>query len=129
MRPPKLPIEFTQGFSLDADLAFEIGQSMMDGYAFAEPFQHAVIDDFLPEALAKQLLLHFPSDAKKFMTNYTIMDTEACLNVKSYLMIAIAFCRDAFAFFNSAPILTIFGGYNEYSRTNTRPLFYWWGLS
>ena len=51
-----LPIELTDGLVLDSTIASAIGDSLMDSYAFAEPFSHAVIDDFLPEALAEKLL-------------------------------------------------------------------------
>ena len=60
---PVLPIEVSDGLFLDAGVSREIGESLAASYGFAEPFPHLVVDNFLPDAVAKTALQHFPSRA------------------------------------------------------------------
>lgn len=109
MTQAKLPIQFNDGFSLNLDLAHEIGQSMMDDYAFADPFQHAVIDDFLPNDLAQKLLAHFPQGQKEHDKVYE--RGYGGLHKRQIMPHDCdQFCRDAFAFFNSAAMLKFLEG-------------------
>jgi Rps23 Pro-64 3,4-dihydroxylase Tpa1-like proline 4-hydroxylase len=59
-----LPASLTNGLNLDNEQARSIGDAVMEDYAFAEPFAHAVIDNFLPTELAENMLAHFPADKK-----------------------------------------------------------------
>lgn len=61
---PVLPIDLAQGFRLSATKAREIGEALMGDYAFSEPFPHAILDNFLPQAMAEELLAHFPMEEK-----------------------------------------------------------------
>jgi len=47
-------------FVFDIDQMKEVGVEFADGYAAADPFPHAVIDDFLPEQLIDYCLENFP---------------------------------------------------------------------
>jgi hypothetical protein len=57
-----LPIDTRNGLKLDAKRARAIGESLAGTYCFAEPFPHIVLDNFLPDAVAKTALQHFPSE-------------------------------------------------------------------
>lgn len=122
MAKPTLPIDFKNGFTLDANLAYEIGQSMMDDYAFAEPFQHAMIDNFLPDELVNQLLAHFPKEPKTHDKVYE--RGYGGLHKRQILPHDCdAFCRDAFAFFNSAPMLKFLEGITNIKGLLPDPYF------
>src|SRR5690242_14283487 len=58
---PVLPIDMDDGLHLDYAKARAIGESHAGEYCFAEPFPHIVLDDFLPEPLARLALEHFPA--------------------------------------------------------------------
>lgn len=60
-----LPIDMTDGIKLDADEARKIGESLAGDYCFAEPFPHIVLDNFLPESVARMALDHFPPQRLK----------------------------------------------------------------
>ncbi len=47
-------------FTFDADALSARALGLADAYTAAEPFPHAVIDDFLPEAMARRVLAAFP---------------------------------------------------------------------
>ena len=55
-----LPITLHDGINLDVKEAQQYGESLSGDYCFAEPFPHAIIDNFLPEEMAEGLLAHFP---------------------------------------------------------------------
>ena len=57
---PVLPIDLASGLSLDAAAARRAGEERSAEYCFAEPFPHIVVDDFLPEPVARLALEHFP---------------------------------------------------------------------
>jgi 2OG-Fe(II) oxygenase superfamily len=122
MTQAKLPIQFNDGFSLNLNLAHEIGQSMMDDYAFAEPFQHAVIDDFLPNDLAQKLLAHFPQEQKEHDKVYE--RGYGGLHKRQIMPHDCdQFCRDAFAFFNSAAMLKFLEGITNIQGLLPDPYF------
>ena len=58
---PVLPIDMTDGFALHYAKARQIGEELSSSYCFAEPFPHIVLDNFLPESVARLALEHFPS--------------------------------------------------------------------
>jgi Rps23 Pro-64 3,4-dihydroxylase Tpa1-like proline 4-hydroxylase len=122
-----LPIQLDHGFVLAADEAHAIGQSMMDEYAFAEPFAHVVLDNFLPTAMAEQMLAHFPSDPKAHDkvyekgyggTHKRQISPDDC---DEYL-------RAAFSFFNSAPMLQFIEGITNIKGLLPDPYFAGGGL-
>ncbi len=106
---PVLPVECTDGFQLDLVKARQAGEALMGEYAFAEPFPHMVIDNFLPQEMAEALLAHFPEEAKShdkvYEKGYGGTHKRQILpyDCDSYV-------RSAFAFFNSAPMLQFLEG-------------------
>ncbi|MEL7490947.1 MAG: 2OG-Fe(II) oxygenase [Pseudomonadota bacterium] len=47
-------------FVFDIDDMKDVGAELTEAYAAADPFPHAVVDDFLPESLIDYCLDHFP---------------------------------------------------------------------
>jgi hypothetical protein len=122
-----LPIRLDQGFSLEEDTAFKLGQERMDDYAFAEPFAHAVMDDFLPIEMAESLLAHFPADPKQHDKVY-----EKGYGGTHKRQISPYDCDDhmraAFAFFNSAQFLRFIEGITNIQGLIPDPYFAGGGL-
>lgn len=117
-----LPIQTQQGLQLSEEQAFEIGQSHMDDYAFAEPFCHAVIDDFLPTDLAEQILEHFPSDKK---AHDKIYQKGYGGQYKRQVMPADCdeFTRNLFGFFNASAMLNFLEGITNIQGLLPDPYF------
>ena len=103
-----LPI--TPELFLDPVIARSIGASLNAQYYAAKPFPHIVMDHFLPEAIADTVLANFPADAKKpeeYANNYTgIQELKRQVAPNN----CNAYCRNLFAFFNSAPFLQFIEG-------------------
>ncbi len=124
---PVLPIHSDQGFYLDEETAFQIGQARMDAYAFAEPFAHAVIDDFLPPEMTEALLAHFPAEPKTHDKVYekgyggTHKRQISPYDCDAYL-------RSAFAFFNSAQFIRFIEGITNIQGLIPDPYFSGGGL-
>lgn len=99
-----LPVEMDDGFSLNAQLAKEIGSLLAEDYAQAYPFPHTVIDGVFPVAVTRRLLAHFPADAKAHDKVY-----EKGYGGTHKRQISPYDCdatiQAAFAFFNSAAML------------------------
>ena len=57
-----IPTERTDPFLIDTEAARGVGKDLSAAYQAAEPFPHTVIDDFLPEAVARYCVDHFPAD-------------------------------------------------------------------
>jgi len=102
-----LPINLENGLYLDPQKAVDIGKSQNEAYVNASPFPHIVIDNFLPEALIEGLHARFPKEATGHEVHYEKgykglhkrqINPNACE----------AYIREAFAFFNSAPMITFF---------------------
>ena len=117
-----LPIELTDGLVLDSAKARAIGDSLMDGYAFAEPFSHIVIDDFLPEQLADQLLAHFPQDKKTHDKIYE-KGYGGLHKRQIFPYDCDEFVRNTFGFFNSAAMLQFLEGLTNIKGLLPDPYF------
>ncbi len=117
-----LPINLQQGLQLDDEKALAIGQQQMDDYAFAEPFCHAVIEDFLPEALAENILKHFPADQK---AHDKIYQKGYGGQFKRQVQPADCdeFTRCVFAFFNSSAMLRFLEGITNIQGLLPDPYF------
>ena len=117
-----LPIQSQQGLQLDDEKAFEIGQAQMDDYAFAEPFCHAVIDDFLPTKLIEQTLAHFPHDKK---AHDKIYQKGYGGQFKRQVLPADCdeFTRNLFGFFNSSAMLKFLEGITNIQGLLPDPYF------
>lgn len=124
---PLLPIECSNGFVLDPAKARKIGDHLMDEYFSAAPFPHMVIDNFLPIEMADKLLEHFPTDTKThdkiYKKGYGGMHKRQIrpLDCDEYV-------RNAFSFFNSAPMLQFLEGITNIHRLLPDPYFTGGGL-
>ena len=122
-----LPIASVDGFVLDHAVSRAIGEDLMGEYAFAEPYPHIVIDNFLPIEMAEQLLAHFPEDAKAHDKTY--QKGYGGTHKRQILPYDCdAYLRDAFAFFNSAPMLQFLEGVTNIRGLLPDPYFSGGGL-
>lgn len=99
-----LPVITQDGLTMSHVAAREYGDNLLDEYVFAEPYPHIVIDNFLPEDFANDLLKNFPEHSMEedvvfkgrvFEHNKRQISPYACNR----------FIRESFSFFNSAPFL------------------------
>ena len=106
---PVLAIDTSDGLSLDAGVARRAGEALSAAYCFAEPFPHIAVDDFLPEAVARSALDHFPREA---LRSDTVFDHGyAGLHKRQILPDDCdAEARQLFHFFNSRPMLEFLEG-------------------
>lgn len=122
-----LPVELDGGFYLSSTKAREIGESLMGDYAFAEPFPHAILDNFLPQAMAENLLAHFPKEEKAHDKVYekgyggTHKRQISPYDCDEYV-------RAAFAFFNSPAMLRFVEGITNIKGLLPDPYFTGGGL-
>ena len=119
---PVLPIDVSDGLSLDANAARKIGESLSESYCFAEPFPHMVADQFLPEAVARAALEHFPRQAlnsdKVFEMGYAGLHKRQVLPEE-----CDAAARQMFHFFNSRPMLEFLEGLSSIPGLIPDPYF------
>lgn len=103
-RASVLPLSMSDGLVLDIEQARAAGEALAGEYAFAEPFPHIVLDDFLPAALAEAALANFPREAR---ASDTVFNAQYQGHAKRQVSpnACNAFNRELFAFFNSAPML------------------------
>lgn len=106
---PVLPIDLSAGMYLDAKRAREIGEELSSQYAFAEPFPHIVLDNFLPSDVIRLALDQFPRRAlasdRNFEMGYAGLHKRQILPEE-----CDAPARRMFHFFNSAPMLGFLEG-------------------
>jgi len=106
---PVLPIDAGKGLALGAAAARRIGEELADGYCFAEPFPHIVLDNFLPEDVARLAAEHFPQCAltsdRSFESGYAGLHKRQILPEE-----CDAPARQLFHFFNSQPMLEFLEG-------------------
>jgi hypothetical protein len=118
----QLPIRFVKGLYLDSKEARACGERLASAYRAAEPFPHIVMDDFLPTALATEILEHFPDEEKANDVNFEM--GYAGLHKRQILPYDCdEFCRNCFAFFNSAPILGFLEGMTGIKGLISDPYF------
>lgn len=119
---PVLPIDVSDGLSLDANAARKIGESLSESYCFAEPFPHIVADHFLPGAVARAALEHFPGQAldsdKVFEMGYAGLHKRQVLPEE-----CDAAARQMFHFFNSRPMLEFLEGLSSIPGLIPDPYF------
>src|SRR5882724_160922 len=106
---PVLPVTWTDGLALDSADARRIGEELSEQYAFAEPFPHIVLDNFLPSSITQMALDNLPRDKLQsdriFEIGYAghhkrqILPEECNAN-----------SRQLFHFFNSLPMLEFLEG-------------------
>ena len=106
---PVLPIDFSDGLALDPVASRAAGEQLSESYCFAEPFPHIVVDGFLPEAVARMAIDHFPKQALKsdrvFDMGYAGLHKRQILPEE-----CDAQARQLFHFFNSRPVLEFLEG-------------------
>jgi hypothetical protein len=119
---PVLPIDARDGFGLDYAEARRIGESLAERYCFAEPFPHIVLDDFLPEAVARMALEHFPTQSLRsdrvFEMGYAGLHKRQILPED-----CDAAARALFHFFNSRPMLEFLEGLSSIQGLLPDPYF------
>lgn len=117
-----LPINVADGFKLDSKNAREIGESLSGDYCFAEPFPHVVLDNFLPEALIRGIIEHFPQDR---MQSDVVFDAGYAGHHKRQVqpLDCDDYCRRVFSFFNSQPFLQFLEGLSSIEGLLPDPYF------
>jgi hypothetical protein len=117
-----LPIENQDGFQLDASEARALGDLFSAQYAEAAPFPHIVLDDFLPDDLVRQILLHFPKGERAsdgvFNIGYGGQHKRQILPED-----CDRYARELFQFFNSRPMLQFLEGLTGISGLLPDPYF------
>lgn len=106
---PVLPIDASNGLALDVGIARRIGEEKSEAYCFAEPFPHMVIDNFLPESVARLALDHFPQGPRGSDVNF---EMGYAGQHKRQIMPedCDAAARQLFHFFNSRPMIEFLEG-------------------
>ena len=104
-----LPVELEDGLKLDPVEARSLGELFSTDYASAAPFPHIVLDDFLPDALIREVLANFPEGERKsdgvFNIGYGGEHKRQILPEDCN-----RFSRELFQFFNSRPVLQFLEG-------------------
>jgi Rps23 Pro-64 3,4-dihydroxylase Tpa1-like proline 4-hydroxylase len=127
-----LPIDMSDGLSMDGKEAKALGQMLHEEYSRADPFEHIVVDGFLPEALIARVRRDFPTEK---LASDVVFDIGYAGHHKRQILPleCNASAREFFAFMNSAPVLQFLegltgidallpdpyfmgGGYHEISR-------------
>ena len=119
---PVLPIETLNGLSLDPVVARRVGEGLSEAYCFAEPFPHMVADHFLPEAMARAALDHFPREA---LSSDLVFEAGYAGQHKRQIMPdeCDAEARRIFQFFNSRPMLEFLEGLTTIQGLISDPYF------
>ncbi|MEP7102115.1 MAG: 2OG-Fe(II) oxygenase [Burkholderiales bacterium] len=90
-------------------VARRVGEELSEAYCFAEPFPHIVADNFLPEAMARTALDHFPREAlgsdRVFEMGYAGQHKRQIMPDE-----CDASARQIFQFFNSRPMIEFLEG-------------------
>lgn len=119
---PVLPIELSDGLALDYKISRKIGEQLAPTYCFAEPYPHIVLDNFLPEAVARIALNHFP---KNQLESDTVFEMGYAGLHKRQILPADcdADARMLFYFFNSQPMLEFLEGLSAIQGLIPDPYF------
>ena len=119
---PVLPIDGPNGLALDFEVARQIGERLADRYCFAEPFPHIVLDNFLPDDVARLALAHFPEQRLK---SDRVFDIGYAGHHKRQILPAEcdAQARALFNFFNSQPMLAFLEGLSTIQGLIPDPYF------
>ncbi len=104
-----LPIDMSDGLSMDSKEAKALGQMLHEDYKKAEPFEHIVVDGFLPDELITRVRGDFP--AEKLRSDIVFDIGYAGHHKRQILPLDCnASAREFFAFMNSAPMLQFLEG-------------------
>jgi len=117
-----LPIHNSSGLYLDPKIARKFGEDLSIQYSFAEPYPFIVIDNFLPEAIANEILNNFPLDPLEEDKYYE--DGYSGLHKRQIMpMRCNEFARNFFSFFNSESILQFLEGLTSIDALIPDPYF------
>lgn len=115
-----LPI--SSALTLDLQTARAIGQQLSSDYCFAEPFPHIVLDNFLPESVARLALDNFPVEAlpsdRVFEMGYAGLHKRQIMPLDCNEAV-----RGLFHFFNSPPMLEFLEGLSSLQGLIPDPYF------
>ncbi|MGY4827983.1 2OG-Fe(II) oxygenase [Sphaerotilaceae bacterium SBD11-9] len=104
-----LPIATVDGLKMDPKRARAVGEELSSAYCFAEPFPHIVLDNFLPETVARQALEHFPK--ARLQSDVLFEIGYAGQNKRQILPEDCdGAAREMFNFFNSQPMIEFLEG-------------------
>jgi hypothetical protein len=124
---PILEIESKNGLWLDHEKARAAGERLHAKHANAEPFPHSLMDNFLPEEIARHLVEDFPNEPlprdKVFDAGYggfhkRLIQPSDCS----------PFVREFFAFMNSEPVLQFLEGVTGIKGLISDPYYYGGGF-
>jgi Rps23 Pro-64 3,4-dihydroxylase Tpa1-like proline 4-hydroxylase len=105
----RLPIDMSDGLSMDSQEAKALGQMLHEDYKKADPFEHMVMDGFLPDELIARVRRDFP--AEKLASDVVFEIGYAGHHKRQILPLECnASAREFFAFMNSAPVLQFLEG-------------------
>jgi len=105
----QLPVDLSDGLSMDGKEAKALGEMLSEDYKKADPFEHIVVDGFLPEKLITLVSHHFPSE--KLRSDIVFDIGYAGHHKRQILPLDCnASAREFFAFMNSAPVLQFLEG-------------------
>lgn len=117
-----LPISEDGTLKMSAAAAREVGESLAGEYSFAEPFPHIVLDNFLPESVARMALEELPKRPLESDINF-----EMGYAGQFKRQILPEDCgeraRQLFHFFNSAPMLQFLEGLTNIPSLIPDPYF------
>jgi len=105
----QLPVDMNDGLSMDGKEARALGRMLFEDYKKADPFEHIVVDGFLPEQLISRLSHEFPTE--KLRSDIVFDIGYAGHHKRQILPLDCnALAREFFAFMNSAPVLQFLEG-------------------
>lgn len=104
-----LPIDWSDGLSMNAKEARSLGEMLAQEYKDADPFPHIVMDGILPDEFMQQILENFPVEA---ISSDRVFNIGYGGQFKRQVMPedCNAFNRSLFHFFNSRPMLQFLEG-------------------
>jgi hypothetical protein len=105
----RLPVDMSDGLSMDGTEGKALGQMLHEDYAGANPFPHIVMDGFLPEDLIARVGRDFPAEK---VDSDVVFDMGYAGHHKRQILPldCNASAREFFAFMNSAPVLQFLEG-------------------
>ncbi|MEO6747848.1 MAG: 2OG-Fe(II) oxygenase [Caldimonas sp.] len=120
--PAVLPVDLADGLALDVDTARKTGEGLAGQYCFAEPFPHIVLENFLPDDVARLALDQFP---QKSLKSDRVFEIEYAGHHKRQIMPneCTAPVRALFHFFNSQPMLAFLEGLSSIQGLIPDPYF------
>lgn len=105
----QLPIDMSDGLVMDGKEAKALGEMLREEYKKAEPFEHIVMDGFLPDDLISRVRANFPTEK---LNSDIVFDMGYAGHHKRQILPleCNASAREFFAFMNSAPVLQFLEG-------------------